>query len=55
MKIFDLTIEKMDDLENKYNNKMNELDKLLLTSEKDMWIKELNEFKYEYNKMKWLI
>jgi hypothetical protein len=54
MKIFDLSIEKMDELENKYNNKLSELDKLLLTSEKEMWIKELQEFKNEYKKMKWL-
>jgi hypothetical protein len=54
MKIFDLNIDKMNDLEDKYNKRIQELDILLITSEKETWITELNEFKKEYLKMNWL-
>ena len=44
MKIFDLNVDKMNELEDKYNKKIEELDILLITCPKETWIKELNEF-----------
>ena len=50
IRIFDLTIEKLQDLQDKYNSKEKELNKLLIISEKDIWKNELLELKNEYNK-----
>jgi len=50
IKIFDLTIEKMKNLQDKYDSKEKELNKLLILSEKDIWKSELLELKNEYIK-----
>ena len=50
IKIFDLTIEKIKNLQDKYDSKEKELNKLLILSEKDIWKSELLELKNEYVK-----
>ena len=50
IKIFDLTIEKIKNLQDKYDSKEKELNKLLILSEKDIWKNELLELKNEYVK-----
>ena len=50
LSLFSLTEEKIEDLNEKLENKEEELAKVKKTSEKEMWIKELNEFKEAYKK-----
>ena len=52
MALFSLTEEKIDELNNRYKNKENELKKIESTTEIDQWKFELNEFRNEY--IKWL-
>jgi DNA topoisomerase-2 len=49
--LFNLTQEKIDDLIEKFNNKNNELEKAIVTTEKEQWLIELNEFETAY--IKW--
>jgi DNA topoisomerase-2 len=51
--LFNLTLEKIEELNNKYDNKEKELEKLKLTTEIEQWNIELKEFEVEYNK--WII
>jgi DNA topoisomerase II len=51
MKIFDLTEEKINDLENRKNNKLKELEEYKKITTKQLWIKELIELKDAYNKI----
>jgi DNA topoisomerase-2 len=48
MPLYSLTYEKIEELQNKLNNKQEELDKLLATTEKEMWLNELDEFVVKY-------
>ena len=52
MSLFSLTEEKIDELNNRYKNKEEELKIVQSTSEIDQWKSELNEFKNEY--IKWI-
>ena len=52
MSLFSLTEEKIDELNNRYKNKEEELKRVQSTSEIDQWMSELNEFKNEY--IKWI-
>ena len=47
--IYNLTIDKVDELEEEYNNKCQELDVLTQTDIKDMWRRELVELRAEYH------
>lgn len=47
---FDFTKEKIEELDKLIKNKQKELNTLLTTSEKDMWLKELDELQEHYQK-----
>lgn len=50
MALFSLTQEKIEELENIYNEKMNELEKYKKLSIRDIWKEDLNEFESAYDK-----
>ena len=50
MELFSLTEEKVKELNDKYNNKVEELHLCSITTEIDQWKSELNEFEETYNK-----
>lgn len=50
MQLFNLTFEKIQELNEKYNNKENELKQVINTTEIEQWNNELKEFELEYNK-----
>ena len=49
MPLYSLTYEKIEELKNKVNNKEEELENVLSTTEKDMWKNELDVFVVKYN------
>jgi hypothetical protein len=51
MSLFSLTQEKIEEFDNKYKNKENEIENIKNTTVFQLWIKELDEFLVEYNKM----
>jgi DNA topoisomerase-2 len=51
MSLFSLTLDKIDDLDNKYKNKQDEIEIIKNTTVIQQWTKELDEFIVEYNKM----
>ena len=51
--LFSLTLEKIDELENDFNSKTQELESYRNLSIQDMWIYELDTFEILYNK--WII
>ena len=51
MSLFSLTQEKIEEFDNKYKNKENEIENIKNTTVFQLWTKELDEFLVEYNKM----
>jgi DNA topoisomerase-2 len=51
MALFSLTQDKIEELENKYKSKEEEIEEIKKTTIFQMWNKELDEFLIEYNKM----
>ena len=49
IKLFDLTLEKMEELENKFKAKKEEYEKYKKLNSKDIWKSELLELKKLYN------
>jgi DNA topoisomerase-2 len=49
MPLYSLTYEKIEELKNKVNNKEEELENVLSTTEKNMWKNELDELVVKYN------
>jgi DNA topoisomerase-2 len=51
MSLFSLTQDKIEELDNKYKNKQDEIETIKNTTVFEFWTKELDEFVVEYNKM----
>jgi hypothetical protein len=51
MSLFSLTQDKIEEFDNKYKNKENEIENIKNTTVFQLWTKELDEFLVEYNKM----
>ena len=51
MALFSLTQEKIEELDNKYKNKEEEIEHIMNTTVFQQWTKELDEFVVEYNEM----
>jgi DNA topoisomerase-2 len=51
MSLFSLTQDKIEELDNKYKNKQDEIETIKNTTVFEFWTKELDEFVIEYNKM----
>jgi DNA topoisomerase-2 len=51
MSLFSLTQDKIEEFDNKYKNKQDEIESIKNTTVFQLWTKELDEFSVEYNKM----
>jgi hypothetical protein len=51
MSLFSLTQDKIEEFDNKYKNKQDEIESIKNTTVFQLWTKELDEFTVEYNKM----
>lgn len=49
MKLWSLTYERVQNLTNQHDRKKEELEELLALSEKDLWIRDLDNFEKVYN------